>query len=384
MFVNDRLQEYVEEHHQETIDLLKKIAVIPAFSGQEEKRADFVLRWLHQIGACESFVDAAGNVVYPYQCDTNETVLVIMAHMDVVCPDTGELPICEDGECLTGPGVCDDTANLVNMLMAIKYLLLNSVKMNIGVLFVADVGEEGLGNLKGSRQIYETYGNRIREWISFDLTYDSLLVRAVGSRRYKISVRTKGGHSYDNFGEENAIAQLAEVITELYHIKLPDFLSAENEPVKITYNVGKIEGGTSVNTIAQGASMLYEIRSESEDAICDMEKRLDCVLQTCFEKGYCIRKEVVGIRPGNGLVDVQKQKSLEQRCKEAVARYYKGEIMCGAGSTDCNIPLSMGIPAVTLGIALGGNFHTREEWVNIDSMRTGQKIALEIILSYAQ
>lgn len=383
-FLDRQIQEYVESYHQETIRLLKKLAAIPAFSGQEAKRADFVLRWLQQAGAAESFADAACNVVYPYQCDANAKLVVFMAHMDVVCPDTAALPVRETEGRLIGPGICDNTANLVNLLMAIRYLLFHSVKMKTGILFVADVGEEGLGNLRGSRQIYETYGSRIQEWISFDLTYDSVLTRAVGSRRYRISVKTEGGHSYHDFGASNAIALLAGIITELYHIRLPDISSAEKESVKVTYNVGQIEGGTSVNTIAQDASMLYEIRSESEDAICNMERKLDQVLQGYLAQGYRIQKEIIGIRPGNGAIDVQKQTALEHRCLTALAKYYKGEITCEAGSTDCNIPLSAGIPALTVGTALGGGIHTREEWVDTDSMRTGQKIALEMILSYAQ
>ena len=422
-FCADIIQKYVESYHEETITLLKELAVIPAPSGQEEKRAAFVLEWLHKQGATEAFTDEAGNVIFPYQCDAERELLVVMAHMDVVCPDTGKLPLRESDGCLIGPGVRDDTANLVNMLMTIKFLLKYETeklcdeaafedkeaialydksvtascdksvvvscdksvaascdksmtalcsKQMPGILFVADVGEEGLGNLRGSRQIWKDYGSRICEWICFDLNYNVIYNRAVGSRRYRISVHTEGGHSYKDFGKENAIAQLAEVIIDLYRVQLP-------KNVKVTYNVGKIEGGTTVNTIAQEAFMLYEFRSESEEAMQYMEHFLQKTLQSFRQKGIRIDAEIMGIRPGNGMVDHKKQEALTRCCQKAIRKYYEGNIICDAGSTDGNIPLSHGIPSVTIGTAFGEGTHTRQEWVAIESMKTGQKIAIELM-----
>lgn len=381
------IQEYVESHHEETIALLKKLAVIPAPSGQEEKRAAFVLGWLHKQGASEAFLDASGNVVYPYQCDAPKEIIVIMAHMDVVCPDTDNLLLIEENGRLTGPGVRDDTANLVNMLMSIKFLLDASSRKQYdilgqhcqnrqsdrpGLLFVADVGEEGLGNLKGSRQIWKDYRERIRAWICFDLNFDVIYNRAVGSRRYRITVCTDGGHSYKDFGNENAIVQLAELLIDLYKVKLP-------ESVKVTYNVGKIEGGTTINSIAQEASMLYEFRSESEEALQYMEDFLQNILCVHQKRGVRVSSEILGIRPGNGEIDASAQEALTQLCQNAIEKYYEGNIICQAGSTDGNIPLSFGIPSVTTGTALGEGTHTRQEWVETESMKTGQKIALEIV-----
>lgn len=374
------IQEYVESHHEETITLLKELAAIPAPSGWEEKRAAFVLEWLHKQGAAGAFIDEAGNVIFPYQCETERKMAAVMAHMDIVCPDTEELSLRETEGYLIGPGVRDDTANLVNMLMTIKFLLeqqtenLCDVTDSVpGILFVADVGEEGLGNLKGSRQIWKDYGSRICEWICFDLNYNVIYNRAVGSQRYRISVRAEGGHSYKDFGKENAIAQLAEVIMALYEAPLP-------QNAKVTYNVGKVEGGTTVNTIAQEASMLYEFRSESKEAMEYMECFLQETLRHFREKGFRIEAEMLGVRPGNGAIDVEEQEALTQRCRNAIRKYYDGEIICDAGSTDGNIPLSQGIPSVTIGTALGEGTHTRQESVAIESMKTGQKIAIELVI----
>lgn len=369
------IEEYVESHHQETIALLKELAVIPAPSGHEEKRAAFVLQWLHAQGAKDARIDAVGNVVFPYQCEKGKKITVMMAHMDVVCPDLNPLPLQEEGQRFVGPGVRDDTANLVNMLMAAKFLLQNKVAAQEGILFVADVGEEGLGNLKGSRHILESYRERIAQWICFDLNYNTIYTDAVGSRRYCVTVRTKGGHSYHDFGEKNAIAELAALITELYH---PNICT----PSKFTYNVGQIQGGTSVNTIAQEASMLYEIRSESEETLNQAEQRFYEILEAHRIPEAEIEAEVIGIRPGNGNVDKGKQKKLADYCRAAIAAHYEGEVTCAAGSTDANIPLSAGIPAVTVGTAFGEGTHTRREWLDIDSMRIGQKVALELALGF--
>ena len=159
----------------------------------------------------------------------------------------------------------------------------------------------------------------------------------------------------------------------LYEAPLP-------QNAKVTYNVGKVEGGTTVNTIAQEASMLYEFRSESKEAMEYMECFLQETLRHFREKGFRIEAEMLGVRPGNGAIDVEEQEALTQRCRNAIRKYYDGEIICDAGSTDGNIPLSQGIPSVTIGTALGEGTHTRQESVAIESMKTGQKIAIELVI----
>ena len=366
---------FVKKHHSETLELLKELAAIPAPSGQEEKRAQFVVEWLKKQGAAGVYRDDAGNVVFPYQCGGDGPIAVIMAHMDVVCPDMNLLTVTEEEDRMTGPGVRDDTANLVNMLMCIKFLLESQQEVKCGLLFVADTGEEGLGNLKGSRQIWEDYRDRIREWISFDLNYDTIYNRAVGSQRYRVTVRTTGGHSYKDFGGENAIVQLAGMLLDLYRAEIP-------QSPKVTFNVGEISGGTSVNTIAQEASILYEFRSESAQELKKMEQFFESVLEKHRTEGVNVEVEELGIRPGNGEIDESAQKDLEQRCLQAIQRYYKGEVRFEPGSTDCNIPLSNGVAAVTIGTALGGGTHTRQEWVEKKSMETGQMIALKLLCGY--
>ena len=366
------IEKFVEEHKEETLEMIKTLAAIPAPSGKEEKRAEFVLKWLKNHGAEEAFIDAAGNVIYQYPADAKGRLTVVTAHTDVVFRDETPLPIADQGSLLVGPGVRDDTANLVNMLMGIRYLLEHKIPADNPILFAAVVGEEGLGNLKGSRQIWDTYGNQIDQWVSFDLNYDIIYNRAVGSHRYRITIYTEGGHSYKDFGNQNAIAQLAELVTELYQIP------ASVDP-KVTYNVGVIEGGTSVNTIAQEAHMLYEFRSDSQDELKKMEKIFKDILQKHQQMGKQICCETVGIRPGNGEIDQKKQMALEALGLKVIKKYYDRNVEMQSGSTDCNIPLSHGVPSICIGTAMGEKTHTRQETVQKESLVTGQKIALGML-----
>ena len=280
---------FVKEQKEELEQLLLTLARIPAPSGKEERRAEFCLNWLHAHGAKEAYVDRAGNVVYLYrrQAQTEDDLPIKMghemdmtaqkrngagnplvvfdAHMDVVFPDETELPLYEEEGKVFCPGVGDDTANLAVLLMTAAYAAKYQPDTGAyGILFVCSVGEEGLGNLKGVREIAASFGEQIEAFYSFDLHLDVYTSKAVGSLRYRISAQTKGGHSYGDFGNANAIAVLAELITELYGIKVP-------ERGKTTYNVGMISGGTSVNTIAQRAEMLYEIRSDDYEDLMEMK-----------------------------------------------------------------------------------------------------------------
>jgi acetylornithine deacetylase/succinyl-diaminopimelate desuccinylase-like protein len=273
------------------------------------------------------------------------------------------------------PGIGDDTANLAALLLCAKYLVKEKLQPRDGkgLLIVANSGEEGLGNLKGSREICRVFGDRIDEFVSFDGTYEEIVEKAVGSKRYRITVRTEGGHSYMDFGNRNAIYYLASMIDALYTIKVP-------QGGKTTFNVGTINGGTSVNTIAQKAEMLYEFRSDCGEDLLVMEKHLEALLAAWKAKDIGVESVLVGERPCSGEVDPARQKALLKRGEEAIKRYAGRDPAFGSGSTDCNIPLSMGIPGMTLGCYIGEGAHTYEEWVDIESLKAGYRIAFDLML----
>ncbi|MBQ3242607.1 MAG: M20/M25/M40 family metallo-hydrolase, partial [Oscillospiraceae bacterium] len=336
----EQLKAYFAEHYQELVDLMCTICLIPAPSHKEEKRAAYIKEWLDNIGAKNVTIDKALNVICPINCEGSDEMVAVMAHSDTVFPDLEPMPLrIEDGKVFS-PGIGDDTANVAIMLMVIKFMLENDLKPKGGMLFVADSGEEGLGNLKGCRQIMEDYEGRIREVIALDGSYRGMTTGAVGSMRYKVEVLTEGGHSYGNFGNRNAIHLLASMITTLYAMKVPT-------GGRTTYNVGTIEGGNSVNSIAQNASMLYEFRSDCKEDLEIMDKFFQSVVEGYRNMGITVNVELLGLRPCTGNVDPAKQQDLIDRTAE-VMKYYTGleTIRTGSASTDCNIPLSVGVPAV--------------------------------------
>ena len=382
MTLTKDIMAYIEAHSQEALDLLMELGKIPAPSNYEEKRAAFCKEWLEKQGAKGVYIDEALNVVYPVGNVEVGPLVVFMAHTDVVFPDTEELPMrVEDGK-LYCPGIGDDTIHLVALLMTAKYIAENNlVPKNVGMLLVANSGEEGLGNLKGCKKIFEKYGDRVTEFVTFDgpfgpnATSGKIATVAVGSKRYKIEIDTEGGHSYSKFGNRNAIAYLASLIDTLYQIKVPT-------RGKTTFNVGVISGGTSVNTIAQHAEMLYEFRSDDKDDLAEMEAHLDAALAFYATKGIKITTTVVGYRPCGIEVDAQRHNALIARTQAAVEKYFGFIPTPGPASTDCNIPLSMGIPSVEVSCGRGGGAHTRSEFIEIDSQVSGIKLAFELILHH--
>jgi acetylornithine deacetylase/succinyl-diaminopimelate desuccinylase-like protein len=300
-----------------------------------------------------------------------------MAHIDVVFPDLTPLPLFEDGDRLCCPGVGDDTANLVAMLMVVKYLLNHPKKGKTGILFVCNAGEEGLGNLKGVREICKTYGSRMKRFYSFDGGLKGVVNKAVGSTRFNVSADTVGGHSYGKFGNPNAIAGLAEVISDIYSLKVPEY-------GKTTYNVGTISGGTSVNTIAQHAEMLCEYRSSDLRSMAIMEDHFQKIFKERNTNDVHLDVELVGSRPCGALDETARKEQTEmlEQASSILKEYTGKEPTTGAGSTDCNIPLSMNIPSLCYGFYNGQGAHTREEYIEISSLKIGYHVAFESILAY--
>ena len=366
---------WCDSHFDEQLSLLKTLAAIPAPSHQEQKRAEFIRDWLISQGAEEVFIDSALNVVLPFGCEGRTDIRVYMAHMDVVFPDTDPLPVREEGGRLYAPGVGDDTANVSALMMCAKFFLAHSECLKHPVLMVFNSCEEGFGNLKGVRQIMADYAGRVAELVSFDLEYTSMVHRAVGSQRWRVRAETCGGHSYSAFGNPNAIACLSDLVCRLYAQTIPQVPDS-----KITYNVGTIRGGTSVNTIAQSAEMTYEYRSDDHACLDRMRRQfLELVAQSDPAAGK-LTVEPLGQRPCGNAVPEGAQNRLLRRCCDVI-REITGEApqFCSA-STDANIPLSLGIPATTFGLYLGALSHTREEYIEIESLKPGLKIALTVMM----
>ena len=375
--LSDHAKKYLADHEEFTRDLLFQLCAIPAPSNHEELRAEFIKKWLEDLGAEGVYIDPALNVVYPYQCENKNELLVIMAHTDTVFPDLEPFTVKVEGNVASCPGIGDDTANVAILLTLIKYVIENKLNAPKGVVFVLNAGEEGLGNLKGSRQIVKDYEGRISEFVSLDGSYTGVCNGAVGSMRYNVEVKTEGGHSYGSFGNRNAIQRLAAIIEKLYQVEVP-----HDGNSKTTYNVGMISGGTSVNTIAQQAEMLYEYRSDSRKCLEIMGQNFNKIIEEAKKDCLSLTVTVLGERPCMGDVDADRQAALLNKTKEAISTRYDKEVATYPGSTDCNIPFSVGIPSVCFGGYIGKGAHTREEHIYLDSMPVGTEIVAAFLLDY--
>ena len=367
------IKSYVDTHMAELCALLKELCLIPAPSHHEEKRAEFCKKWFDENCGAGAYIDAALNVIFPYGVsDEKRSLSVLAAHTDTVFPDTEPMPYEERDGKIFCPGVGDDTASLAIMMLCAKYVCENKIPTKSGILFVANSCEEGLGNLKGTRRLFSDFEGRIARFVSFDgSSFDCLVDRSVGSHRYLVTARTEGGHSFGRFGNRNAIAVLAEMITEIYEIEVP-----KKEGTKTTYNVGTVEGGTSVNTIAQEAKMLCEYRSDDMESMTYMKNRYEQIFKK-ERKDATVEVEMVGDRPCMGNVDPDALSALRKLCIDATVKTLGGDApVSRSGSTDANIPHSLGIPAITMAVWLGGGAHTREEWISKDSLTPGFEIGL--------
>lgn len=363
------------KHYQNIAEtILRELCVIPAPSHQEDLRVAYCVGKLKEFGFGDVFVDEAKNVICEMKAEASDKTVVFAAHTDVVFPDTDPLPLREDDTNLYCPGVGDDTVCVAQLMSVMKWIKDKGMKPRYNTVFVFNACEEGLGNLKGIRALMERYGSSVIAFFTFDGQYKSVVDRSVGSHRYRVTVKTKGGHSFNDFGNENAARVLAEGIQRIYEIPVP-------EGGKTTYNVGLISGGTSVNTIVQEASMLCEYRSESSENLDIMKKAFEEVF-AAMEAQATVEVELVGDRPGMKNVDPAAQKALSDLCANIQQKHGGIDPARKSGSTDCNIPHSMGIPAVCAGTYLGGGAHTREEWVVKASIPIGVAIVADIVATY--
>lgn len=374
-----RAQAYVDGRMDELIALIEALCRIPAPSHQEDQRAEFIQKWLREAGAKGVYIDEAKNVIYPVDEAGKDALSIFMAHTDTVFPDlTPFEPRTENGR-MYCPGVGDDTANVAVLMMIARYAAQNGLKSPSGLVIAFNSCEEGLGNLKGCRALMERFKGRVGKVVSFDSGYDCVIARAVGSARYRVEVRTEGGHSFANFGSRNAIRYLSLLIDMLYAIKPPEKPGAHT-----TYNVGMIQGGTSVNTIAQQAEMLYEYRSDDMESMAAMEKAFTAAVQAVRAMGVEVAVEKIGERPCMGHPDPAAQQALVRECQDIIQRHSGLRPGLGAGSTDCNIPLSLDIPAACFGVYRGQGAHTREEWIELASLEAGFKSALRMVLNQVE
>jgi tripeptide aminopeptidase len=375
------------------MDWQAEMVAIPApFSG-EQARAEWLADRFAETGLERVETDEAGNVsgwlmTAKLPPESTGPVVVISAHLDTVFPAETPLKPVVDGERITAPGACDNGAGVAGMLAIAHAMVMAKVELAGSLIFMGNVGEEGEGDLRGVRHLYrqQALAGRIAAHIVLDgAGTDSAVTQALGSRRYRITITGPGGHSFTDAGTPNPIAALARALAALTQTQLPQ------EP-RTTLNLGTIRGGTSVNSIPESAQATIDFRSTSADELLRLEGSLHRAVEDAVEQLNAKAKaagrqergllefdiEMIGDRPAAQLPD----DSPLLEALRAVDRHLGLKTELRLGSTDANIPLSLGVPALSMGAGgEGGGAHTLAEWYSAKDRETGLKRVLLLTLA---
>jgi tripeptide aminopeptidase len=356
-------------------ELCLTIQRIPAPTGAEHQRAEFVAAHLRQLGLNEVELDDTPNVYARVEGAGKGLGLIVSAHLDTVFPLETDLTNRREGVRLYGPGVGDNSMGLAGLLTLARKLAGGENPPACDVWFVANAGEEGLGDLKGMRLALDRLRRKVKGCIVLEGVSSNpwtITHRGLGVRRYKIEARARGGHSWSAFGEPSAIHTLVRLASLITHWKVP-------KCPRTTFNIGVIEGGTSVNTIAERASLLLDLRSEDAVELDRLIARTEELVAAANAIGDAqLTASVVGDRPTG---EIPSDHPLVVAASETLKDLgvLSREIRYRIGSTDANVPLSQGLPAVTVYLTEGHDVHQSSEWLSLELLSTGMAQAWHLI-----
>jgi tripeptide aminopeptidase len=341
----------------------KRITEIPAPPYKEKVRAEYLLKRMQELGFEDASIDTEGNVIALRRGTAGgRPKLVVSAHLDTVFPEGTDVTVKEKDGVILAPGIGDDSRGLAALLSLIKSVNANGIATVGDIMFVATVGEEELGNLRGVKALFRDHGD-IDGFISIDgLGITRVVNQATGSHRYEMIFKGPGGHSFQEYGLPSATHAMGRAIARIADLETPI------DP-KTTFTVGTVSGGTSVNAIASEARMAVDMRSDSTEELLKLEARLlDLVKQAVVDENtrwksdkMSVEIRLIGDRPA-GIVAMDSP--IVQASQRAVTILTgKPRVTFAGSSTDSNLAMSLGIPAVTIGGGgEGGNWHSRNEW----------------------
>jgi len=350
------------------LDLAMRIQQVPAPTFDEAQRAAFVRDCFIETRLSDVAIDDTGNV-HARLAGSGGAPLVVSAHLDTVFSEGTDLKIVRSADRISGPGIGDNSLG-VAALFGLAWLLRERELRPPGDLWlVANTCEEGLGDLRGMRAVVDRFGAApccylVLEGMAFGHVYH----RAIGVRRYRIAVHAAGGHAWSDYGRPSAIHELAGIVTALTSIELP------SEP-RTTMNVGRITGGTTVNTLAAEAWIELDLRSESTDVLRALVVRVETLVRRFARPGVEVAMDVIGDRPAGELPPDHPLIGLAVEC----LRKQGADATLTSGSTDANVPLSRGHPALALGITVGGGAHTTNEYILTEPVGRGMEQVFQFV-----
>jgi tripeptide aminopeptidase len=362
-------------------DQQARITEIPAPPFQEAQRTAAVKTLLTEAGLSVQ-IDKTGNVIGELRGANEKEIVVVAAHLDTVFPPGTDVKVHSNGSRMDAPGISDNGTGIAALLALVRAVQFARLKPQRTVLFVGDVGEEGEGNLRGMRAIVDAYRAKLKAVVVLDGSgTDHVTTKALASRRLEALITGPGGHSWSDFGMPNPINALVRGSVRFINTKVP-------ASPRTTFNIGQIEGGTSVNSVPHEARLKVDIRSESEDELTRLEAALrECIIAGVRDEMDSARDrskgklewkvELLGSRPGGELPSDSALLTALRAADEFVGNQSRIE----RSSTDANIPLSLGIEAIAIGAGgNGGGAHSLQEWYDSAGREAGLKRALLVIL----
>ena len=382
-------QEFIAKDHDRFVRETIQITEIEAPPFKEAKRAKAFVEMLRQSGLSDVDIDAEGNVIGLRRGTGTGPLIAIAAHLDTVFPEGTNVKVRREGSKLYAPGVGDDSRAVAVLLEIVRAMDSAKIQTSSDILFVADVGEEGPGDLRGMKYLFQKgpYKDKIKMFISLDpFGWGSDITTAgMGSKRFKVIFTGPGGHSFGSFGLVNPAYALGNAIAKLSKMQVP-------QRPKTTYNVGVVGGGTSVNSIPFESWMEVDIRSETKEELSRAVENFTRLMHEAVEEENRARStsqgkiqidvKLIGDRPFGEIF----QTAPIVQTAAAVIRAFGMVPTFGLSSTDANIPLSMGIPAITLESGgTGSRNHTLDEWIDVEKTASvrGIHIAMGVLLALA-
>jgi acetylornithine deacetylase/succinyl-diaminopimelate desuccinylase-like protein len=355
---------------QKVLELAIQIQQIAAPTFAEGPRGEFVRDLFVREKLDDVSMDSLGNIYARLPGKGKKVqVLVVSAHLDTVFPAGTKLQVKEEASKVFGPGIGDNSIGVAALFGILWGLRERKIQLKHDLWFVANVGEEGLGDLRGMRGVVERFGADVIGYFVLEgLALGHIYHRAIGVRRYRITAKTRGGHSWSDYGQPSAVHELAALVTQLTQIRLP------RDP-RTTMNIGTIQGGTGVNVLAAEAKCELDLRSEDPLALTKLIMQVEDVILHWNHEGVKIQAEVIGERPAGTIPADHPLVKLAVRCLQEQGI----EAALTTGSTDANIPLSKNIPAVVMGVTTGGGAHTLGEYIDTEPIEKGMESLVRFV-----